>query len=186
MSFTQGVICHNGAPDGFPSSKELYGKASHEFPPKHTAAASANAAKTVRQLRLQHVRSRFHRFDPDVPDVMDRNLAPRPPPCRRSGLQYAHSRGTVVSCAPNRPQPPLGVTTREQRAGGFPLVKMDFQAADELTAISPVDGRYAGKVTDLRQHFSEFGLIRNRVTVEVRRRVHRDVQGYPTSGRWPQ
>jgi adenylosuccinate lyase len=36
-----------------------------------------------------------------------------------------------------------------------------------LTALSPLDGRYAPKVTDLRQHFSEFGLIRNRVRVEI-------------------
>ena len=37
-----------------------------------------------------------------------------------------------------------------------------------LTAISPVDGRYGNKVTDLRGIFSEFGLIRYRVLVEVR------------------
>jgi len=38
----------------------------------------------------------------------------------------------------------------------------------ELTAISPVDGRYASKVDALRELFSEFGLIRHRVIVEVR------------------
>ncbi|HEY9030268.1 MAG TPA: adenylosuccinate lyase [Kangiella sp.] len=37
-----------------------------------------------------------------------------------------------------------------------------------LTAISPVDGRYGSKVTDLRSIFSEFGLLKYRVTVEVR------------------
>ncbi|WP_089682553.1 adenylosuccinate lyase [Billgrantia gudaonensis] len=37
-----------------------------------------------------------------------------------------------------------------------------------LTALSPVDGRYAAKAAALREHFSEFGLIRARVTVEVR------------------
>jgi len=37
-----------------------------------------------------------------------------------------------------------------------------------LTAISPVDGRYGSKTADLRPVFSEFGLIRARVTVEVR------------------
>ena len=37
-----------------------------------------------------------------------------------------------------------------------------------LTAISPVDGRYAGRLGDLRELFSEFGLIRTRVLVEVR------------------
>ena len=37
-----------------------------------------------------------------------------------------------------------------------------------LTAVSPVDGRYAGKTAALRPIFSEYGLIRNRVLVEVR------------------
>merc|ERR1712034_284695 len=38
----------------------------------------------------------------------------------------------------------------------------------ELTAISPIDGRYGGKTAALRPIFSEFGLIRLRVLVEVR------------------
>ncbi len=37
-----------------------------------------------------------------------------------------------------------------------------------LTALSPVDGRYAGKTTELRTWFSEYGLIYHRVLVEVR------------------
>ncbi len=37
-----------------------------------------------------------------------------------------------------------------------------------LTAISPVDGRYGNKVSVFRSIFSEYGLIRNRVTVEIR------------------
>jgi len=37
-----------------------------------------------------------------------------------------------------------------------------------LTAISPVDGRYGAKTADLRPIFSELGLIRHRVLVEVR------------------
>ncbi len=36
-----------------------------------------------------------------------------------------------------------------------------------LTAISPIDGRYAGKCGDLRTLFSEYGLIRQRVRVEA-------------------
>src|SRR5574337_1439442 len=36
-----------------------------------------------------------------------------------------------------------------------------------LTALSPLDGRYAGKVARLGEHFSEHGLIRNRIKVEV-------------------
>lgn len=41
---------------------------------------------------------------------------------------------------------------------------MDLSA---LTAISPVDGRYRGKVSGLADYFSEYALIRYRVMVEV-------------------
>ncbi|TNE77924.1 MAG: adenylosuccinate lyase [Gammaproteobacteria bacterium] len=37
-----------------------------------------------------------------------------------------------------------------------------------LTAISPIDGRYGSKTATLRSAFSEFGLIKYRVLVEVR------------------
>lgn len=37
-----------------------------------------------------------------------------------------------------------------------------------LTAISPIDGRYSDKVDELRPIFSEYGLIRHRVLVEIR------------------
>jgi adenylosuccinate lyase len=37
-----------------------------------------------------------------------------------------------------------------------------------LTAISPIDGRYADKTYALRPYFSEFGLIHYRVLVEIR------------------
>jgi adenylosuccinate lyase len=36
-----------------------------------------------------------------------------------------------------------------------------------IVNVSPLDGRYGQKVLDLRDHFSEFGLIRNRVKVEI-------------------
>ncbi len=36
-----------------------------------------------------------------------------------------------------------------------------------LTAISPIDGRYQGKTNELQTYFSEFGLIKYRVIVEV-------------------
>jgi adenylosuccinate lyase len=42
---------------------------------------------------------------------------------------------------------------------------MDLSA---LTAISPIDGRYGSKTAGLRSIFSEFGLIKYRVLVEVR------------------
>ena len=38
----------------------------------------------------------------------------------------------------------------------------------QLTALSPVDGRYGSKTESLRPIFSEFGLIRHRVLVEIR------------------
>ncbi len=36
-----------------------------------------------------------------------------------------------------------------------------------ITAISPIDGRYASKVTELEECFSEYALLKNRVKVEV-------------------
>ncbi|MCB1844184.1 MAG: adenylosuccinate lyase, partial [Halioglobus sp.] len=42
---------------------------------------------------------------------------------------------------------------------------MDLSA---LSAVSPIDGRYADKTAPLRGIFSEFGLIKRRVLVEVR------------------
>ena len=39
---------------------------------------------------------------------------------------------------------------------------------DTLTAVSPIDGRYAGKTQALRAHLSEYGLIRRRLIVELR------------------
>ncbi len=43
---------------------------------------------------------------------------------------------------------------------------------NSLTAVSPVDGRYEGKTADLRQVFSEFALIRERVRVELKWLIH--------------
>ncbi|WP_019896240.1 adenylosuccinate lyase [Hydrogenovibrio halophilus] len=37
----------------------------------------------------------------------------------------------------------------------------------ELTAISPIDGRYGARLSPLKEIFSEYGLIKNRVRVEV-------------------
>ena len=36
-----------------------------------------------------------------------------------------------------------------------------------LTAVSPLDGRYASKTAELRPIFSEYGLMRFRVQVEL-------------------
>lgn len=45
--------------------------------------------------------------------------------------------------------------------------EQDIQLS-ELTAVGPLDGRYASKVKGLRGVFSEYGLIRRRVEVEIR------------------
>ena len=37
----------------------------------------------------------------------------------------------------------------------------------QLTAISPIDGRYRSKCERLDEYFSEFALIRYRVRVEI-------------------
>ena len=42
-----------------------------------------------------------------------------------------------------------------------------FPALSELTAISPLDGRYAAKLTKLRPLMSEFGYMQRRVQVEI-------------------
>ncbi|MEE9446345.1 MAG: adenylosuccinate lyase [Arenicellales bacterium] len=42
----------------------------------------------------------------------------------------------------------------------------------ELTALSPLDGRYAGKTAPLRRYFSEYGLIYYRVHVEIEWLIH--------------
>ena len=52
---------------------------------------------------------------------------------------------------------------RAQVYTGFVLMKVST-----LKALSPADGRYANKVDGLRDIFSEYGLIRFRVLVEVR------------------
>ncbi|MCG7868499.1 MAG: adenylosuccinate lyase [Candidatus Thiodiazotropha taylori] len=53
-----------------------------------------------------------------------------------------------------------------------------------LTAVSPIDGRYGSKTEDLRAIFSEFGLIRHRVKVEIRwlqaLAGHNDILEIPT------
>jgi len=52
-----------------------------------------------------------------------------------------------------------------------------------LTAISPLDGRYGDKTAELRPIFSEFGLMRFRVLVEIRwlqaLAVHNDIEEVP-------
>ena len=44
-----------------------------------------------------------------------------------------------------------------------------------LTAITPLDGRYANKTKDLQHFFSEFALIKYRVHVEVEYLIYLDI-----------
>eukprot|EP00457_Paulinella_chromatophora_P006185 gb/GEZN01006203.1/.p1 GENE.gb/GEZN01006203.1/~~gb/GEZN01006203.1/.p1 ORF type:complete len:502 (+),score=89.97 gb/GEZN01006203.1/:1-1506(+) len=44
----------------------------------------------------------------------------------------------------------------------------DQLALSELTAVSPIDGRYGSATASLRRHFSEFALIKQRIFVEVK------------------
>jgi adenylosuccinate lyase len=46
--------------------------------------------------------------------------------------------------------------------------KPDVLPLNSLTALSPLDGRYQTKTAELRPLFSEYGLIRHRVLVEIR------------------
>ena len=48
------------------------------------------------------------------------------------------------------------------------LFSTSLDELSSLTAISPVDGRYARLTKGLRDSFSEYGLIKHRVEVEVR------------------
>ena len=50
---------------------------------------------------------------------------------------------------------------------------------NSLTAISPIDGRYRGKTAPLALYFSEYGLIRYRVLVEVEYFITLAEQGLP-------
>ena len=47
-----------------------------------------------------------------------------------------------------------------------------------LTAISPIDGRYRRQVAALDEYFSEFGLIRYRVRIEVEYLFHLEAKGF--------
>src|SRR5260221_11645739 len=47
------------------------------------------------------------------------------------------------------------------------MVRYTYPMSSPLTALSPLDGRYAAKVRPLQVHFSEFALIRERVAIEI-------------------
>jgi adenylosuccinate lyase len=53
------------------------------------------------------------------------------------------------------------------RSTNTPDISSEHTAAAALTALSPLDGRYQSKLAPLRLLFSEYGLIRLRVQVEI-------------------
>ena len=48
-----------------------------------------------------------------------------------------------------------------------PRASASTATLSQLTAVSPIDGRYADKTVSLREYCSEFGLIKYRVQVEI-------------------
>ena len=90
-----------------------------------------------------------------------RSALASPPPPRRAAARLPR-----VAAPPRR-------RSAQSRVSVVPAAKDDFAPEtdlelSDLTAISPVDGRYGGKVQILRACFSEYALVRARVIVEVR------------------
>jgi len=54
-----------------------------------------------------------------------------------------------------------------------------------LTAISPIDGRYRDKTAELAPYFSEFGLIRYRIWVEIEYFIALYISGIPQLKKFP-
>ena len=92
------------------------------------------------------------------------------PVAQRAGVAAAPQRRGVSSA---RVAAPLRQRSAQPRVAVVPAAKDDFAPESDLelsdlTAISPVDGRYGSKVQILRACFSEYALVRARVIVEVR------------------
>src|SRR6185369_2954399 len=66
------------------------------------------------------------------------------------------------------PAPPLHRDAHDKIALPHTSIVMSSEAdLAALTALSPLDGRYAAKVAALSPHFSEYGLVRHRIRVEL-------------------
>ncbi len=87
-----------------------------------------------------------------------------------SASALARAGASIARNAPARKSPETRAARRSTiRAASRDRVfdEQNFALSD-LTALSPLDGRYASKTASLRGAFSEFALIRARVYVEVR------------------
>jgi adenylosuccinate lyase len=62
---------------------------------------------------------------------------------------------------------PLIITSGRHYNAAFATPRNARMELDSLTALSPLDGRYASKVDALRPIFSEYGLMHRRVAVEI-------------------
>src|SRR5690606_35525581 len=89
------------------------------------------------------------------------------PPSRANGTGRPRSIrqrpvSPVVVVVGPRPGPPAA-----RLCGSVPHASRRPMSDSALLALSPLDGRYASKVDALRPIFSEYGLIRARVRVEI-------------------
>jgi hypothetical protein len=86
-----------------------------------------------------------------------------------SPAHYSHSRAPRIAAASASAATSNELISSQVVDGELGQMEMDSELElMELTAISPLDGRYGNKVKQLRTIFSEFGLIRYRVLIEVR------------------
>ena len=113
---------------------------------RHTPSTPPRGAVVVvRHVCLRHVRRRARH---------DRRARARVAP--------AAKRSVAAPTAARR-----SLSTRAAAANKDFEPETDLELSD-LTAISPIDGRYGSKVKILRACFSEYALVRARVIVEVR------------------
>jgi len=69
---------------------------------------------------------------------------------------------------PPRPTPAAAASAAPAAAAAASTPAAPVLDLSELTAVSPIDGRYGRLSNPLRPIFSEFGLIRQRIKVEIR------------------
>eukprot|EP00892_Ulva_mutabilis_P003880 jgi/Ulvmu1/1864/UM012_0020.1 len=130
----------------------------------------------AKQPRL-NIGDRYHHSCPRVPAIHAHSspLTLRSYDCVSLSMRACHSEKMPLAC-PRRQKHcrrrtvPV-VTTRSPRPSHVQLgvcCAVDELPLSGLTALGPLDGRYGSKTAALRPFFSEFGLIKYRMLVEVR------------------
>ena len=84
------------------------------------------------------------------------------------GRANAGARPTGRLARPRARAPARQPSRRSRRAAATTISPRAEISLSELTAVGPLDGRYGSKVKGLRGIFSEYGLIKKRVEVEIR------------------